>query len=245
VFFYTLGADYWYDSATYGEMPVQDVAEKYGFGQLTGVDLPGEYPGQVDSPHLRQVQHSLAPQAFPSYYYGVGDNIEMAFGQGETLVTPLQEAVAYGTFATDGTRYAPQVANSIVSPTGKVVKRFKPRVMAHVSLPADTYAQILTGLKGAIYDPNGRLMPPSRATTGSRSRQNRYGHGERGQRRAAHGLVRRLRADDGHSALRRRRRDRPGGLRSGSSRPVARQIFTYLTAHPVGAPDLHPPANAP
>jgi len=87
-------------------MPVQDVAEKYGFGQLTGVDLPGEYPGQVDSPHLRQVQHSLAPQAFPSYYYGVGDNIEMAFGQGETLVTPLQEAVAYGTFATDGTRYA-------------------------------------------------------------------------------------------------------------------------------------------
>ena len=130
VFFYTLGADYWYDSATYGRTPVQDVAEQYGFGQPTGIDLPNEYSGQVDSPGLREVQHSEDAQAFPSDYYGIADNIEMAFGQGETLVTPLQEAVAYGTFAAGGTRYAPQVVNSIVSPTGKVVEEFKPRVMA-------------------------------------------------------------------------------------------------------------------
>ena len=50
VFFYTLGADYWYDSATYGETPIQNVAAQYGFGQVTGIDLPNEYSGQVDSP---------------------------------------------------------------------------------------------------------------------------------------------------------------------------------------------------
>jgi len=246
VFFYTLGADYWYDSATYGEMPVQDVAEKYGFGQLTGVDLPGEYPGQVDSPHLRQVQHSLAPQAFPSYYYGVGDNIEMAFGQGETLVTPLQEAVAYGTFATDGTRYAPQVANSIVSPTGKVVKRFKPRVMAHVSLPADTYAQILTGLKGAIYDPNGTAYAtfqgyngiPLAGKTGTATESAVNGVQPTawfvafGPTTGTPRYVVAVVIDQ-------------AGYGAAAAAPVARQIFTYLTAHPVGAPDLHPPANAP
>ena len=166
VFFYTLGADYWYDSGTYGQTPIQDVAEKYGFGQPTGIDLPNEYAGQVDSPRLRQVQHSQAPQAFPSTYYGIADNIEMAFGQGETLVTPLQEAVAYGTFAIGGTRYAPQVVNSIVSPTGKVVKRFEPRVMGHVALPEGTYAQILSGLEGAITTRTGRPTPRSRVTTG-------------------------------------------------------------------------------
>ena len=42
VFFYTLGADYWFDSATYGQTPIQDVAEKYGFGQVTGVDVSDE-----------------------------------------------------------------------------------------------------------------------------------------------------------------------------------------------------------
>ena len=63
VFFYTLGADYWYDSRTYGQIPIQTVAEKFGFGELTGIDLPNEYSGQVDSPQLRQVQHSEAPRA--------------------------------------------------------------------------------------------------------------------------------------------------------------------------------------
>ena len=38
---------------------------QYGFGQLTGVDLPNEYSGQVDSPRLRQVQFAEAPQDVP------------------------------------------------------------------------------------------------------------------------------------------------------------------------------------
>jgi len=153
--------------------------------------------------------------------------------------------VAYGTFATDGTRYAPQVANSIVSPTGKVVKRFKPRVMAHVSLPADTYAQILTGLKGAIYDPNGTAYATFQGYNGIPLA------GKTGTARRARSTACSPRpgsspsADDGHSALRRRRRDRPGGLRSGSSRPVARQNLHLPDRPPGRSPDLHPPANAP
>ena len=166
VFFYTLGADYWFDSADYGQTPIQDVATKYGFGQVTGIDLPNEYAGQLDSPHLRQVQHAEAPQAFPNNYYGVADNIEMAFGQGETLVTPLQDAVAYGTFAADGTRYAPQMVNSIISPTGRIVKRFKPRVTGHLSLPTSTYQQILAGLEGTIYNPKGTAYSAFTGYTG-------------------------------------------------------------------------------
>ena len=40
----------------------------------------------------------------------------MAFGQGETVLTPIEQAVAYSTFANGGTRYAPQVASEIVDP---------------------------------------------------------------------------------------------------------------------------------
>ena len=51
----------------------------------------------------------------------------MAFGQGETVLTPIEQAVAYSTFANGGTRYAPQVASEIVDPaTGKVHQEDRP-----------------------------------------------------------------------------------------------------------------------
>jgi len=245
VFFYTLGADYWYDSGTYGQTPVQDVAQQYGFGQLTGIDLPNEYSGQVDSPRLRQTQHSENAQAFPSTYYGIADNIEMAFGQGETLVTPLQEAVAYGTFAAGGTRYAPQVVNSVVSPTGKIVQQFKPRVTGHVALPSGTYAQILEGLEGAIYDTNGTAYDtfkdyngmPLAGKTGTATESSNTNVQPTawfvafGPTSAPRYVVAVVIDQAGYGAQ--------------AAAPVAKQIFTYLTNHPIGSPNLRPPSNAP
>jgi penicillin-binding protein 2 len=192
------------------------------------------------------VQHAEAPKAFPNSYYGIADNIELAFGQGETLVTPLQEAVAYGTFATGGTRYAPQVVSAIVSPTGKVLKQFRPRVMAHVPLPSGTYQQILNGLEGAIYDPKGTAygafqgytgMPiagkTGTATESSNSNvQPTAWFVAFGPTTSAPRYVVAVVIDQ-------------AGYGASAAAPVARQIFTYLTAHPVSAPNLHPPANAP
>ena len=246
VFFYTLGADYWFDSSTYGQTPIQDVAAQYGFGKLTGVDLPNEYAGQVDSQKLREVQHQEAPQAFPNDYYGVADNIEMSFGQGETLVTPLQEAVAYGAFATDGTRYAPQIVNSIISPTGKLVKKFKPRVTGHVSLSANTYQQILAGLEGTVYNPKGTAYDAFQGYTGmaiagktgtatessNANIQPTSWFVAFGPTTSAPKYVVAVVIDQ-------------AGYGAAAAAPVARTIFSYLSAHPVGAPDLRPPANSP
>jgi penicillin-binding protein 2 len=79
----------------------------------------------------------------------------MAFGQGETVVTPIQLATAYATFANGGTRYAPELAASVISPAGKVVKRFAPKVLDHVTMSAETRQAILTGLEGAVQNPLG------------------------------------------------------------------------------------------
>jgi penicillin-binding protein 2 len=246
VFFYTLGADYWYDAGRYGETPIQNVAAKYGFGELTGIDLPNEYSGQVDSPILRKAQHREAPAAFPDSYYGIADNIELAFGQGETLVTPLQEAVAYGTFATGGTRYEPQVVNSIVTSTGKVVKRFKARVVGHVPMSADTYDRILTGLEGAIYDSTGTAYDAFQGYRGiaiagktGTATESANSNVEPtawfvafGPTTGAPRYVVAVVIDQ-------------AGYGADAAAPVARKIFTYLSAHPIGSADLHVPTNAP
>ncbi|MGO9557475.1 MAG: penicillin-binding protein 2 [Acidimicrobiales bacterium] len=148
VFFYTLGFNFYSDPKQYGNDPIQKVAAQYGFGVSSGIDLPGAYYGQVDSPELRVQQHAEDPSAFPDTYYGAGDAVNAAFGQGETEITPLELANAYATFANGGTRYAPEVGAAIVSPDGKVVKRIEPKVVGHVSLPASTRQAILTGLEG-------------------------------------------------------------------------------------------------
>jgi penicillin-binding protein 2 len=156
-FFYNLGAEFWDDRTTYGDTPIQNEAAEYGEGDITGIDLPGEGQGRVDSLATRALLHKEAPKGFPypaSWF--TGDNVEMAFGQGETVLTPLEQAVTYSTFANGGTRYAPEVASAIVNPvTGKVVKTFAPKVTGHVTISPANYSAILQGLEGVIADQDG------------------------------------------------------------------------------------------
>jgi penicillin-binding protein 2 len=84
----------------------------------------------------------------------------LAFGQGETALTPIALANAYATFANGGTRYAPEVAAAIVNPHGRVVIRYTPRVLGHVNLPASVRDPILQGLVGVVNDPSGTAYDP-------------------------------------------------------------------------------------
>jgi penicillin-binding protein 2 len=151
-FFYNLGYLFWTDRGTYGDDPIQNEATQYGEGTITGIDLPGENQGRVDSLETRTKLHQLYPKGFPDApYWYTGDNLEMAFGQGGTVLTPIEQAVTYATFANGGTRYTPQVASAIVDPeTGKVIKQFQPQVTGHVAISPTNYAAILTGLEGVI-----------------------------------------------------------------------------------------------
>jgi penicillin-binding protein 2 len=155
IFFYSLGAQFWEQQQRYGAEPIQKVAAQYGLGENPDIDIPDAASGQVDSPALRKEQHAEDPAAYPDASYYGGDNVEMAFGQGETLVSALQMAEAYSTFANGGTRYAAEMANEVVSPSGKVVTTIKPKVVGHVSLPASTYDPMLEGFQGVTENPNG------------------------------------------------------------------------------------------
>ncbi len=156
-FFYHLGDLFWQNRSTYGDTPIQNQATAYGEGTITGIDLPGEAQGRLDSYLTRAKLHAEAPKAFPyAASWFTGDNVEMAFGQGETVLTPIEQAVAYSTFANGGTRYAPQVASEIVDPlTGKVVKKITPQVTGHVTISPANYSAMLQGFEGVVSNPNG------------------------------------------------------------------------------------------
>ncbi len=159
-YFYNLGYLFWSQTGKYGQTPIQNVAAEYGLSQTTNIDLPNEVQGRVDSPTVRKELHAEAPKAFPYVSWFTGDNIEMAFGQGTTALTPIALANAYATFANGGKMAEDEVAAAIINAHGKVVIRYQPRVLGHVSLPPSVRNPILQGLTGVVNNPRGTAYDP-------------------------------------------------------------------------------------
>lgn len=186
-FFYRIGLDYW---QRYGsdvadvdaKDPLVSGAKEFGFGQETGIDLPGEASGRIaDRQWKRDYYESMKgyyckiankPQdadtsdfvylfsrefCAEGYAYRAGDAVNFAIGQGDTLVTPLQLARAYAAIANGGTLYAPRIAKAVVSPDGEVVRRIDPKPVGKVDVPEQTLDYIDSALKGVAANPSGTM----------------------------------------------------------------------------------------
>jgi len=102
-------------------------AKQYGFGQPTGIDLPGEVPGIV--PTNQWKEDALGDKIFP------GETYQAGIGQGYDVVTPIQLINAYAALANGGTLYKPQLVHDIVGPDGAIVRPFKPEVIRKLNVP--------------------------------------------------------------------------------------------------------------
>jgi penicillin-binding protein 2 len=109
----------------------------------------------VDSPAVVQREHAQDPKDYPNSKWFTGNNLELAFGQGGTVITPIEQAVAYSTFANGGTRYVPEVAAGLVNSHGKVVQIVAPKVAGHITFSSADYAAMLSGFEGVINSPKG------------------------------------------------------------------------------------------
>jgi penicillin-binding protein 2 len=76
--------------------------------------------------------------------------VNMAIGQGDLLVTPLQLAVLYAAIANGGTLYKPHIAKKILSPSGRVVHRFEPEKKAHLPVSRRIIRFIQKNLRGVV-----------------------------------------------------------------------------------------------
>jgi penicillin-binding protein 2 len=149
-YFYSLGEELWLDTRQYGTTPMQDAAELFGFGSESGIGLGTERSGRVPTPDRRRADHERNPEAFPNERWFVGDNVNLAIGQGDLLVTPIQLTNAYAMIANDGTRYETRLVRSVTNGvSGRVVQQFKPRVIGSVAFDMETMQPIKAGLEGA------------------------------------------------------------------------------------------------
>jgi len=79
-----------------------------------------------------------------------GDSINYSIGQGDTLVTPVQEAVIYGALANGGTMYTPTIGKAIVSADGKTVQEIKPKPKGRLPVDKATIKGMDAALEGVV-----------------------------------------------------------------------------------------------
>lgn len=146
VFFYTLGWKMW-DT---GEL--QRWAHKLGVGRTTGIDLPGEAEGLLPSEKWRNDLYAAGGTDRP---WSAGDNVQLAIGQGDLQMSPLQLALAYATVANGGTVVTPHVGMQIDDAAGRVQREFEPRPRRSIRIDPSYRAAILEGLHAAAQSPGG------------------------------------------------------------------------------------------
>jgi penicillin-binding protein 2 len=155
VFFDWLGQRFWDGRGKYGQAAIQDVARSLGMGDYTDIDLPFEADGRVSDPAGREKLHKDNPEAFPYPEWFTGDNVNVAIGQGDTVVTPLQLANAYATFVNGGTVFAPHVAQAVLDRGGQEIRTVEPKVVRRTEIPASIKDPLQAGFRGVVADPKG------------------------------------------------------------------------------------------
>jgi penicillin-binding protein 2 len=161
VFFYTLGRDL---NPLEGQ-PLQKMAHRLGLGETTGVDLPGEGPGLVPDRRWRaqvgeRERRCRKRRNIPLTAIGgcgisdmrpwtVGDNVNLAVGQGDLQASPLQMAVAYGAIENGGRVVRPHLGVAVEDSNGRELQKIDPGTARRVKMDPGGRDAILQGLHAA------------------------------------------------------------------------------------------------
>ena len=110
-YFYDVGQRFYYAKGT----PLQDWARRLGFGKLTGLDIGPEARGLVPTPSWRRRHFSTEIDKL----WKPGNSVQLAIGQGDLTVTPIQMARFYSLLANGGKLVYPHVVKDIEQPASE------------------------------------------------------------------------------------------------------------------------------
>jgi penicillin-binding protein 2 len=143
IYFYQLGMSMSLDL-------IIDNARKLGFSKKCGIDVPGERAGFLPSKEWYDKKYGKRGWA-----RGVLANL--AIGQGEILITPLQGVTFFSAVANGGWTYQPHVLKKITNDEGNTIKKPRPK---KINLPVSeenlkfvrkAMKNVVNTLKGTAY----------------------------------------------------------------------------------------------
>jgi penicillin-binding protein 2 len=129
-----------------GIQRIDDILQRFGYGERTGIDLPNEASGLVPSPAWKEKK--LHTAWYP------GDTVITGIGQGYLLVTPLQLAHIAATLAMRGQPWQPHVVLRTQS-IGSAAQTTTPISLPKIQISDNVWQIILTGMRNVVADPIG------------------------------------------------------------------------------------------
>jgi penicillin-binding protein 2 len=126
---------------------MDEFMKKFGYGELTNIDIPGEKPGLYASPEWKR--HNFKRPADQVWF--PGETISMGIGQGPITVTPLQQAHFAAEIAERGQLVAtPRLVTATRAAGSTVIVPRQPTLVSPINVAnADQWGVIYDGMLGA------------------------------------------------------------------------------------------------
>ena len=145
---------------------LQTWARRLGFGRPTGIDLRGEQEGLIPDREWRERLNERERKCRPTNggrpcyaldysAFNLGDNVNLAVGQGFLQANPLQLAVAYAAIANGGKIVRPHLGLEIEDDQGRLLQRIKRAPSRRVNFDPANQQVIMEGLRAAAQEPGG------------------------------------------------------------------------------------------
>jgi penicillin-binding protein 2 len=142
---------------------LQAWAHRFGFGQRTGIDLGSEVSGLLPTPAWRKETYTRKTD--PKHWqidslWKPGDSIQLAIGQKDLLVTPIQMARFYALIANGGKLVTPHLLLDVEQPSanrqaGRVIPTPPPAAPELTNVDAQALGVVREGLYEATHSSLG------------------------------------------------------------------------------------------
>jgi penicillin-binding protein 2 len=161
-YFYQVGYRFYGMPAERGPR-LQAWASRFGFGQKTGIDLGSEISGLLPTPDWKKKTYTKKtdPKNWQiDSLWKPGDSIQLAIGQKDMLVTPLQMARFYALIANGGKLVTPHLLLDVEQPsanrqTGRVIPTPPPPAPEPTNVDAQALSVVREGLYEATHSSLG------------------------------------------------------------------------------------------
>lgn len=170
-FFYMVGGGDNETNTGLGIERMMSYARKFGLGDRTEIDIPGEGNGFLPSKEWKE--------EFKNERWYIGDTYHAAIGQGDVLVTPLQIANATAAIANGGTLYEPRLVEKMVDQNGNTVEEVAPVVKTEQVVSPASIDIARRGMREAVLIGGGRSLLTLPITAAGKTGTAQFGNEEK------------------------------------------------------------------
>ncbi len=160
VYFYAIGGGY-EDQKGLGSERIRKYLSLFGWGEKTGIDIPGEKEGFIPFPEWKK--ESL------NDFWRIGDTYNLSIGQGFLSTTPLQFAVSFSALINGGKVFVPYLVKEIIDDNGEITEKRLPKIVREDFISSENLQVVKEGMKQTTVIGTARSLQTLPVSSGAKT----------------------------------------------------------------------------